>query len=344
VLAQLADRPAPEDVPAREQRRVLALDGKTVRGARLPTSTSTSTSTGSSGGFRQPHLVSVLDQASGAVLGQVGVEEKSSEVAAFTTLLDTLDLTEVLITADAVHTNRSHADYLHDRGGHYVLCAKLNQPTLLRRLRALPWTQIGVAARERGRGHGRVETRTISVVSLHPCPDLGGEFFPHAAQVEEPAQDRSAPDRAMVWCWNRRCRARRTQPQRAMRPPPVVVLGVYGKHGTQVSLTEDQHAVGDLGPASQDEAFGEAVRPWAPRRDLDHLDARVRQHRVERCRELAGSVAHEEPKARDLLAEVHDEVAGLLCRPWPVGVAGDGQDVQVAATDFDDEEHVEPPQ
>jgi predicted transposase YbfD/YdcC len=145
-----------------------------------PPAPSTSTD---SVGFRQPHLVSVLDQASGAVLGQVGVEEKGSEVAAFTTLLDPLDLTEVLITADAVHTNRNHADYLHERGGHYLLCAKLNQPTLLRRLRALPWTRIGVAARERGRGHGRVETRTISVVSLQPCPDRSGEFFPHAAQA-----------------------------------------------------------------------------------------------------------------------------------------------------------------
>ena len=45
------------------------------------------------------------------------------------------------------------------------------------------WKQIGVAGRERGRGHGRVENRSISVVSLHPCPDLGGEFFPHAAQA-----------------------------------------------------------------------------------------------------------------------------------------------------------------
>lgn len=63
VLAQLADRPAPDGVPVREQRQVLALDGKTARGADIPTSTSTSTS----GGYRQPHLVSVLDQASGAV-------------------------------------------------------------------------------------------------------------------------------------------------------------------------------------------------------------------------------------------------------------------------------------
>jgi predicted transposase YbfD/YdcC len=126
--------------------------------------------------------VSVLDQASGVVLGRVQVEEKGNEVAAFTTLLDNLDLTDVLITADAADTNRNHADYLHERGGHYLLTAKRNQPTL-RRLRALPWKPIGVAARERGRGHGRVETPTISVLSLHPCPDRGGQFFPHAAQA-----------------------------------------------------------------------------------------------------------------------------------------------------------------
>jgi predicted transposase YbfD/YdcC len=204
ALAQLADRPAPHGIPMREQRRVLALDGKTVRGAHVPTSTDTATGGGTAGGadagpgggggggYRQPHLVSVLDQGSGVVLGQVEVEAKGSEVAAFTTLLDDLNLTDVLVTADAVHTNRNHADYLHERGGHYLLTAKLNQPTLLRRLRALPWKQIGVAARERGRGHGRVETRTVSVVSLDPCPDGGGEFFPHAAQAIKVVRRRRA--------------------------------------------------------------------------------------------------------------------------------------------------------
>jgi predicted transposase YbfD/YdcC len=184
ALAQLADRPAPEGVPTHEQRQVLAVDGKTVRGAHIPTApTSTDTDSCDGGCYRQPHLVSVLDQASGAVLGQIAVAEKTNEVGAFTTLLDQLDLTGVLVTADAAHTNRNHAEYLHKRGGYYLLSAKLNQPTLLRRLRALPWKQIGVAGRERGRGHGRVETRTVSVVSLRPCPDLGGEFFPHAAQA-----------------------------------------------------------------------------------------------------------------------------------------------------------------
>jgi hypothetical protein len=35
-----------------------------------------------------------------------------------------------------------------------------------------------------------------------------------------------------------------------------------------MSLSEDQHPVGELGPDAQHEAFGEAVRPRAPRRDL----------------------------------------------------------------------------
>ena len=37
VLAQLAQIPVPDGTPAREQRQVLAVDGKTVRGARFPT-------------------------------------------------------------------------------------------------------------------------------------------------------------------------------------------------------------------------------------------------------------------------------------------------------------------
>jgi predicted transposase YbfD/YdcC len=153
---------------------VLAVDGKTLRGAHVRAA---------DGGVCLPHLVSVLDQASGVVLGQVQVEEKGSEITAFPTLLDPLDLHDVLLTADALHTQRGHADYLHGRGGHYLMTIKANQPTLLARVRALPWAQIGIAARQRGRGHGRVETRTISVVSLHPCPDMDGEFLPHAAQA-----------------------------------------------------------------------------------------------------------------------------------------------------------------
>jgi hypothetical protein len=51
-----------------------------------------------------------------------------------------------------------------------------------------------------------------------------------------------------------------------MRPLSVVMLCIPDEHTAQVSLTEDQHAVGDLGPHGQHEAFCEAVRAWTPRR------------------------------------------------------------------------------
>jgi predicted transposase YbfD/YdcC len=174
ALNQLAAQVPQVGVPAREQRRVFALDGKAVRGARTRSA---------EGVVAAPHLVSVIEQASGVVLGQVQVDAKGSEIGAFTTLLDQLDLRDVLISADALHTHRGHARYLHERGGHYLLTVKANQPTLLGRLRALPWARIEVAARARARGHGRVETRAITVISLARRPDAGGEFFPHAAQA-----------------------------------------------------------------------------------------------------------------------------------------------------------------
>ncbi len=129
-----------------------------------------------------------------------------------------------------------------------------------------------------------------------------------------------------------------------MRPLRVVVRGVYGQHPAEVSLSEDQHAVGEFDADGQYEAFGEAVRPRAPWRDLDHFDARVRQDCVERGRELSGPIADEEPEPRALFVEVHDEVAGLLGGPRPVGVRGHAQDVQVAVADLECEQDVEPPQ
>jgi len=52
---------------------------------------------------------------------------------------------------------------------------KANQPRLHAQLQNLPWTQIPVADRRHGKGHGRRETRTIQVTSAHPRLR-----FPHA--------------------------------------------------------------------------------------------------------------------------------------------------------------------
>jgi len=45
----------------------------------------------------------------------------------------------MVITADALHTQRAHADYLHERGAGFVLTCKQNQPRLFAALDALPW-------------------------------------------------------------------------------------------------------------------------------------------------------------------------------------------------------------
>ncbi len=121
VLAQLQAQPVSAGTPRREQRRVLALDGQTLRSAHVRVDDSAGSGAddgadsagdsgaGTGGGVHRPHLVSVLEQASGVVLGQVQVSAKGSEVAAFTTLLDSLELSDVLVTADALHTHRGHA-------------------------------------------------------------------------------------------------------------------------------------------------------------------------------------------------------------------------------------------
>ena len=106
-----------------------------------------------------------------------------------------------------------------------------------------------------------------------------------------------------------------------MRPLRVVVRSVGRENPAQVSLPEDQHPVGDFVADGQHEAFGETVRPRALRWDLDHLDFCIGQYRVERGRELSRAIADEEPEPRDVFAEVHDEVTGLLRRPWPIGCA-----------------------
>lgn len=151
--------------PPSGRMRVVAVDGKTVRGALTDQGC-------------QVHLLAAFDPISGVVLGQAQVSGqggKSSEITAFAPLLERIDLTEVLVTADALHTQRGHADYLHQRGGHYLLIAKANQPTLHAQLVGLPWRQIPIADQQHDRGHGRVESRRLKITSVGV-----GIGFPHA--------------------------------------------------------------------------------------------------------------------------------------------------------------------
>jgi len=162
VSAQLAARRPTAQV-------VLAVDGKTVRGARTGDGTA-------------PHLLACLDHGAGVVLAQVAVDGKANEITVFTALLAQAgDLDGVLVTADALHAQREHATWLHERGAHYLVTVKGNQPSLLRQLRSLPWKQVPLGHVQDGRGHGRIEKRIVKVVTV-----AAGLAFPLLSRVSFP--------------------------------------------------------------------------------------------------------------------------------------------------------------
>ena len=158
------------------RRRVLAVDGKALRGSRHR----------GRDGVEVPgrHLLAVIDQHTRVVLGQVAVDGKTNEITAFTPLLDTVsgsagsDLAGVVITADALHTQREHVADLHARGAHWVLTVKGNQPRLRRQLARLPWRDVEEGHRSAETGHGRREIRVCKVVTI-----AAGIAFPHARQA-----------------------------------------------------------------------------------------------------------------------------------------------------------------
>ena len=88
------------------ERRVIALDGKTLRGARTSTAK------------KAPALVAAFDHGAGVVLGQLAVADNSNEIPAARTLLGQFDLTGAVVTCDApTYPNRHrHSDHQRRRG------------------------------------------------------------------------------------------------------------------------------------------------------------------------------------------------------------------------------------
>jgi predicted transposase YbfD/YdcC len=77
-------------------RQAVAVDGKTLPGS----------------GHWQVHLLAAMDHTSRRILGQTDVDHTTNEIARFQPLLQPLDLAERVVTADALHTQREHADWL----------------------------------------------------------------------------------------------------------------------------------------------------------------------------------------------------------------------------------------
>ena len=148
-------------------RLVIAIDGKTVRGAKNKTG-------------KAPHLVAALAHGIGAALGQAAVDEKSNEIPAVRDLLKAFaSLASAVVTIDAMHTQHDTAQVILGRGAGYVMTVKANMPALYRQLKKLPWSAVP-AVSSVGMDHGRRARRTIKAVLAPAWVEFEG-----AAQVAQ---------------------------------------------------------------------------------------------------------------------------------------------------------------
>ncbi len=138
--------------PSEPGLRAIAVDGKALRGSRTATATHVT-------------LLAAMDH-SGSVLAQCQIADKSNDIPAFQPLLDNIDLTDSVITADALHTQHAHGTYLGTRGAHYIAQVKANHPGLFDRVRHLPWQEITLDHYERTRAHHRKEIRRLKTASF----------------------------------------------------------------------------------------------------------------------------------------------------------------------------------
>ncbi|MGW1802656.1 ISAs1 family transposase [Streptomyces sp. NPDC001984] len=153
VGAWLARR-ATDPVDEPDRLTGLAVDGKTVRGSRTD--------------GHAVHLLAATLHGSQTVIAQRQVAAKSNEIPAFAPLLEHLDLRGVVVTADAMHTQREHAHHIIAAGGRYLLVVKGNQKKLRKQIKRLPWSEIPLLGRTTTTGHGRREIRRLKVCTVAP--------------------------------------------------------------------------------------------------------------------------------------------------------------------------------
>jgi predicted transposase YbfD/YdcC len=99
--------------------QVIAIDGKTLRRSFDAASSKTAI-----------HMVSAWATANHISLGQVVVDTKSNEITAIPKLLQILELSNSLVTIDAMGCQTTIARNIVEAEGDYVLAVKGNQPTL----------------------------------------------------------------------------------------------------------------------------------------------------------------------------------------------------------------------
>jgi predicted transposase YbfD/YdcC len=164
--------------PGAGQSLVINLDGKTLRGT-IP-----------AGKTHGVHLLAAYLPEEGWVLLQVRVQQQENEIPAALRVVKVLDLRGKIVTGDALLAQRELSAEIVEGGGHFLWMIKENQPQTLKDIQALfgpesctpgfsPCRKDFRTSKTVGKGHGRLETRTLTASSMLK----GYVNWPYAQQV-----------------------------------------------------------------------------------------------------------------------------------------------------------------
>ena len=164
--------------PGAGQSLVINLDGKTLRGT-IP-----------AGKTHGVHLLAAYLPQEGWVLLQVRVQQQENEIPAALRVVKALDLRGKIVTGDALLAQRELSAEIVEGGGHFLWMIKENQPQTLKDIQALfgpesctpgfsPCHKDFRTSKTVGKGHGRLETRTLTASSMLK----GYVNWPYAQQV-----------------------------------------------------------------------------------------------------------------------------------------------------------------
>jgi predicted transposase YbfD/YdcC len=132
---------------ARENRSVIAVDGKTIRGSK-------------NAKHKAYHVISAFAAENQITLGELAVNEKSNEITAVPELLDLIDVKGGIVTADAMSCQKDIVEKIGSKEADYVIALKENQPALYEDVKLWFDNELpSQSAITREKGHGRIETR-----------------------------------------------------------------------------------------------------------------------------------------------------------------------------------------
>ncbi len=141
-------------LPKEFKQQVIAIDGKTMRGAKWL------------GENSLVHIVNAWASEHNLVAGQVKVNDKSNEITAIPELLDLLFIKGDIVTIDAMGTQTAIAEKIIEKEADYILAVKDNQLQLSEDVQdEFRFCKSPLINENIDYGHGRIETRVCTVIT-----------------------------------------------------------------------------------------------------------------------------------------------------------------------------------